>query len=276
MPSALKALQLTMQSPEPPRDVDMHDGEDQGALPCHGRRGVEQSKELPSNEKEVDETLEEQAAELGATPGRGKGSPDTASTALQLALSQSPADHDTSPPEESETPRVDIQAGEDQAPLSSQELLPFREELEQLKDQLPPVEMEVDLTPMEQAAELGATPGQGKGSSDTSSTVLHLSMSQSPADQDTFPSKDCQPTRVDIQAGEDRAPMQPGGEVVHLLDLPSVEVEVDKTPEEPAAEPEGTPGQGKGSPAKSSPEKMPALPAPQVSHSHLQRAAWTA
>jgi hypothetical protein len=139
MPSALKALQLTMQSPEPPRDVDMHDGEDQGALPCHGRPGVDQSKELPSNEKEVDETLEEQAAELGATPGRGKGSPDTASTALQLALSQSPADHDTSPPEESETPRVDIQAGEDQAPLSSQELLPFREEIEQLKDQLPPV-----------------------------------------------------------------------------------------------------------------------------------------
>jgi hypothetical protein len=259
-----------MQSPEPPRDVDMHDGEDQGALPCHGRPGVDQSKELPSNEKEVDETLEEQAAELGATPGRGKGSPDTASTALQLALSQSPADHDTSPPEESETPRVDIQAGEDQAPLSSQELLPSREELEQLKDQLPSVEMEVDLTPMEQAAELGATPGQGKGSSDTSSTVLHLSMSQSPADQDTFPSKDCQPTRVDIQAGEDQAP-------VHLLDLPSVEVEVDKcTPEEPAAEPEGTPGQGKGSPAKSSSEKMPALPPPQVSHSLLQRAAWTA
>ena len=63
--------------------------------------------------------------------------------------------------------------------------------------------------------------------------------------------------------------MQPSGEVVHLLDLPSVEVEVDKTPEEPAAEPEETPGQGTSSPAKSSPDKMPTLPAPQVSHQHF-------
>jgi hypothetical protein len=164
--SALKALQLTMQSPEPHRDVDIHDGEDQGALPCHGRGGAEQPKELPSMEMEVDETPEDQDAELGAAPGQGKGSPEPSSTALQLTMSQSPcpADHDTSPPEA------------------------------------------------------------------------------------------CEPTRVDIQAGEDQAPMPPGGEVVHLLDLPSVEFLVHKT----------------------SPEKMQALSAPQVLHSHLQLAALTA
>jgi hypothetical protein len=114
----------------------------------------------------------------------------------------------------------------------------------------------VDATPEDQDAELGATPGQGKGSSDTSSTALQLTMSQSPcpADHDTSPPEACEPTRVDIQAGEDQAPMPPGGEVVHLLDLPSVEFLVHKT----------------------SPEKMQALSAPQVLHSHLQRAALTA
>jgi len=342
-----------MQSPEPHRDVDIHDGEDQGALPCHGRGGAEQPKELPSMEMEVDETPEDQDAELGAAPGQGKGSPEPSSTALQLVTN--PADHDTSPPEECETPRVDFQAGDYQAPLQIE-----MQEVEQLKDQLPSVEMEVDATPEDQDAELVATPGQGKGSSDTSSTALQLTMSQSPcpADHDTSPPEACEPTRVDIQAGEDQAPMPPGGEVVHLLDLPSVEflvhktspekmqaqlpsveMEVDATPEDQDAELGATPGQGKGSsdtsstalqltmsqspcPAdhdtsppeaceptrvdiqagedqapmppggevvhlldlpsveflvhKTSPEKMQALSAPQVLHSHLQLAALTA